>query len=355
MPVFLNNSMAVSEYRQKLQDRCAHSAPNYDGDDSERPARVTAERNALPRERTRPKGERTLTRAARISKRFPGLSTEIDSPFFGELRQRWPDAPTLAAPVSQICTTSQFNECDYQRVCGLMHVAPRLHRKQWEFVYIYRCIEAAGLIGAQRRGLAFGVGRERLPAVFIAGGCAILATDLPKGESDGHWVGGHQHTDTIDKLIYPRIAGRKKFNGRAAFRPVNMNAIPSDLSGFDFCWSACALEHLGSLEHGLDFIRNSLKCLKPGGVAAHTTEFNLGSDTVTLEKGPAVVYRQCDLLRFADEMRTQGHTIALNLHPGLEATDSRIDNDRASDIHLRLYASHRIPATSVGLCIRKAG
>jgi hypothetical protein len=294
-------------------------------------------------------------RAAFIAKRFPGLSKEIDSPFFSELLQRWPDTPTLSLPASQMCTTSQFAEADYLRICGLFDSKPRLHRKQWEFVFIYRCIEAAGLVASGRRGLVFGVGREKLPALFIVGGCEILATDLPRQEGDRHWVNGNQHTDTIDNLFYPKIVGRKKFHENASFRPVNMNAIPKDLNDFDFCWSACALEHLGSLNHGLDFIRNSLDCLKPGGLAVHTTEFNLGSGTVTLEKGPAVVYRESDFLSFADELRAKGHSIAFNLHPGLEATDTKIDNDRASDIHLRLYCSHLIPATSVGLCIRKAG
>ena len=133
-----------------------------------------------------------------------------------------------------------------------------------------------------------------------------------------------------------------------------MNAIPDDLVGFDFCWSACALEHLGSLRHGFDFIENSLKCLKPGGVAVHTTEFNLGSDLRTLARGPSVVYRERDLVDFARELCRDGHLITLNLHPGSEPTDRMVDRDYDSDIHLRLYVRKRALATSIGLTIRKA-
>lgn len=259
----------------------------------------------------------------------------------------------MAAPVSQPCTASQFNEPDYIRICDRMRVKPRLHRKQWEFVYIARSIELAGLIAAGRKGLVFGVGREKLPSVFVAGGCEITATDLPPSESEGHWAGGNQHSTTLDGTFFPAIVDRKKYYANASFRPVNMNNIPADLTGFDFCWSSCALEHLGSLEKGLDFIRNSLKCLKPGGLAVHTTEFNLGSDRDTLESGASVVYRESDVVSFAHEMKSAGHEISLNLNPGGEPADFMIDRNRDSDIHLRLYVGHKILATSVGLCIRK--
>jgi hypothetical protein len=292
-------------------------------------------------------------RAARLAKELAHLPTVVAGDFFTGLQTRWPQMPTMAAPVSQPCTAAQFAEPDYARICAMMQVKPRLHRKQWEFVYIIRSIERAGLIAPGRRGLVFGVGRERLPAIFVAGGCQITATDLPVADSIGAWTGGNQHADSLDKIFFPTLVGRKKFMSNASFRPVNMNSIPDDLSGFDFCWSSCALEHLGSLGHGLDFIRNSLKCLKPGGIAVHTTEFNLGSAQDTLEDGPCVVYRETDIVNFVDEMRAAGHEVGLNLNPGTEPADFMIDRDRDSDVHLRLYVAHKILATSAGICIRR--
>jgi SAM-dependent methyltransferase len=307
--------------------------------------------------RIRPPKVVAALQARREMRRIPpaarSLPTTISNPFFQELQARWPEVPTIAEPVSQMCTTSQFGERAYDRIRVMLRLPRHLHRKQWEFVYIYRAVEQAGMVGRGYRGLVFGVGREKLPSLFVAKGCRILATDLPVEEGDGRWVGGAQHADSLDKIFYPPIVDRDEFYANAAYRPVNMNAIPTDLEGFDFCWSACALEHLGSLERGLDFIRNSLKCLRPGGVAVHTTEFNLGSGTETLEDGPSVVYRERDLVDFARELQDQGHEVILNLHPGAEPTDRMVDRDRNSDIHLRLYARHRILATSCGLCIRK--
>ena len=49
-----------------------------------------------------------------------------------------------------------------------------------------------------------------------------------------------------------------------------MNAVP-DIGRFDLIWSCCALEHLGSPEAGLKFVRHTLGLLEPGGVSVHTT------------------------------------------------------------------------------------
>jgi SAM-dependent methyltransferase len=291
--------------------------------------------------------------SARLAEELRHLPTTLDTPFFRDLLTRWPEPPSLALPVSQLCTASQFAEPEYARICEAMDVRPRLARKQWEFVYIIRCLELLGSLRQESRGLGFGTGREKLPSLFVARGCRVTATDLPAGQGDGHWVGGNQHTTTLDNLFHSKLVSRAAFFTNASFQPVNMNAIPPDLTDFDFCWSSCALEHLGSLEHGLEFIRSSLRCLKPGGVAVHTTEFNLHSPEETFTEGHTVVYREKDLLVFAEEMGAAGNSMICNLHPGAEPTDRYIDRDRKGDIHLKLYMKNRMPVTSVGLCIRK--
>lgn len=282
------------------------------------------------------------------------LPDSLDSPFFHDLRRRWDQSPTMAAPVSQLCTASQFDEADYTRLCKLFKVQPVLRRKQWEFIYILRALEVGGCVAPSMRGLGFGVGKEKLPSLLAAHGCAITATDLPMTEADSNWVGGPQHAATLDALCWLHLIERDKFEERVEFRPVNMKAIPDDLQRYDFCWSACAFEHLGGLDEGFDFIRNSIACLKPGGLAVHTTEFNLGSATKTLSTGRTVVYREQDILRFAEEMRVEGHQIEVNLAPGDTPTDQMIDRFRDNDIHIRLYVRHKVPATSIGLTVRKA-
>ncbi len=133
-----------------------------------------------------------------------------------------------------------------------------------------------------------------------------------------------------------------------------MNAIPSDLRDFDFVWSACALEHLGSLRRGLDFILNSLACLKRPGLAVHTTEFNVSSDIETVEEEGCSVYRKKDILWLLGELPKYGATLApLNLNPGSLPADKVVDIPPYSNTqHLKLQLQ-RFTITSIGLVIRK--
>ena len=110
------------------------------------------------------------------------------------------------------------------------------------------------------------------------------------------------------------------------YRAVDMNAIPDDLRDFDFTWSSCALEHLGSLDAGAAFVLRQMACLRPGGTAVHTTEYVVSSDTDTVEKGGTVLYRRRDIEALAEQLRAAGHEIELD--PGepyprnaYEATD----------------------------------
>jgi hypothetical protein len=136
-----------------------------------------------------------------------------------------------------------------------------------------------------------------------------------------------------------------------------MNDIPADLRDFDFIWSSCALEHIGSIRHGLDFIRRAMACLKPGGWAVHTTEFNLTSNGKTLESPGLSFFRLYDLETVAAELRQEGHDVVpFNFNPGDTLPDHHVDlppfDNTPEAVHLRLkIAEYTI--TSVGLVIRK--
>ena len=83
-------------------------------------------------------------------------------------------------------------------------------------------------------------------------------------------------------------------------------------------------------------------------MAVHTTEFNLQSPAETFEEGSTVVYRESDIIAFAEELTADRHLIQLNLHPGYQPADLIVDRDRNSDIYLRLYVRNKSLATSLG-------
>jgi hypothetical protein len=164
-----------------------------------------------------------------------------------------------------------------------------------------------------------------------------------------------QHCQNLAELNRDGLCPEDAFLERVSFRPVDMNAIPDDLCGFDFVWSSCSLEHLGSLAHGEQFLYNSLGCLKPGGVAVHTTEYNVSSNTETADYRSTVVYRRCDLERMTATASDCGHKVArLDLDPGDLPVDRIVDVPPYShDPHLKLLLKSKYVCTSVGVIVEK--
>lgn len=264
--------------------------------------------------------------------------------------------PTLANPVSQLCTASQFLEPRYTGWCAEMLAGPRLARKQWEFVYILEVLGQAGMLAPGRRGLGFGCGREPLVATIASRDAAVLATDLGADEAGAQgWIDSGLHSSNLEQLNINGICPPETFRRNVAFEFCDMNAIPPAYAGgFDFVWSACSLEHLGSIDKGLDFIVNAMACLKPGGIAVHTTEFNLSSDGETVDHAGTVLFRRQDIERLAKRLAAIGATLATrNYHFGTQPVDRHVDVPPYADApHLKLQIE-RYASTSIGLIIRK--
>lgn len=264
--------------------------------------------------------------------------------------------PTLEVPVSQLCTSDQMEGAFYEQLCESISVQPHAHRKVWEFIYIKAAFDHYNVLKPGARLLGFGVGLEPLPASFAGRGAEVVATDAPSDTiANMGWDSTNQHASSLDQLYRYEMLSKEEFSRLVSFQPLDMNAIPEHLNDFDGCWSACALEHLGSIDHGLDFIENSLKTLKPGGVAVHTTEFNLSSNDETFDKDHLAIYRRQDFERLIQRLVDRGHFVApLNLHPGTSAVDEHIDLPPYALPHLKLEVAGYV-TTSFGMIVVKDG
>jgi hypothetical protein len=264
--------------------------------------------------------------------------------------------PTAPRRRSTLCKQADFSLDAYRYWSMAIRQTPTLHRKQWEFFYVCQALYERGLLDHGRTGLGFGVGRERLPALFASLGCAIVATEQPADDAiNAGWQKTGEHADTVAALEDPDICAPSTFRERVSFQFVDMNKIPVQLSGrFDFCWSACCLEHLGSLKHGLNFIENSLSTLKIGGVAVHTTEFNLSSNTDTLETSNLSIFRRSDIKAIVNKLEQAGHHVEpLDFTAGTTHIDSYIDlPPYHGEPHLRLRIGE-YNCTSIGLIITR--
>ncbi|MCU0890115.1 MAG: methyltransferase domain-containing protein [Rubritepida sp.] len=185
------------------------------------------------------------------------------------------------------------------------------------------------MLAPGRRGLGFAVGREPLPSLLVARGAEVLATDLDAGDTRAaDWISTNQNAARVEDLHWPRLVDREAFLARCAFRAVDMNALPADLraGGFDFVWSSCSFEHLGSIERGLDFVVAAMDCLAPGGVAVHTTELQLDNDAPPVDGRGTVLFRRRDMEALAARLAARGHAMApIDYGPGLGLLDGYVD------------------------------
>ena len=275
--------------------------------------------------------------------------------FFG--KRLIPARPRHAAAGSRLrsglCSQAQLQSPDFQNWVVRIHEAPmHMHRKVWEWCYAAQALDERNMLTEGRRGIGFAVGTEPLPSLFASLGCQILATDVATEEArKGGWIETTQHADSLESLNRRGICDPDLFRQRVSFRFVDMRDLPDDLGTFDFVWSSCALEHLGNMALGCTFIDESMKYLKPGGVAVHTTEYNVQSNRRTVTEGPTVLFRKRDIQSIAANLVSRGHRVDLDFTEGDLPADRVVDKPPYSHAtHLRVLMNDYI-VTSYGLIV----
>ena len=274
----------------------------------------------------------------------------------------WRRSVMYDAPTSPLCTQASMETPGYNYLCNeLLKERPSFHRKQWEFAYILEMLLLHGKLKPGIRGLGFGCGKERLVPAMAALGVELVVTDLDFNEAQAKgWTATNQHSSNLDsfKVFCPDVCSEQQL-AALQYRTVDMNNIPQDLMtmGFDFVWSSCALEHVGSLAQAKQFIYSTAYCLKPGGLAIHTTEYNISSNTNTIESGPTVLFRQKDILEIEAELLNLD---CIMYSPDFNAGDRELDKyidlppylGSEQRRHLKLQVD-RYNCTSIGVCFRR--
>jgi hypothetical protein len=229
-----------------------------------------------------------------------------------------------------------------------------VHRKMWEWLFICQALAERDMLRPGRTGVGFGVGVEPLVALFAARGCRILATDLHAelAQAAGWTDTGQEYSGGLERLNESGLCPRERFEELVTYRHVDMRSLPAALGPFDFSWSSCAFEHLGSLEAGAEFVLGQMDFVAPGGVAVHTTEYNVSSDDDTVDAGGTVLYRRRDLLDLAGRLTACGYEIHLDLSEGDAPEDQHIDVPPFTGTHLKTKLGEFV-TTSVALIIEK--
>ena len=257
---------------------------------------------------------------------------------------------------SGLCRQIHFSTDEYRYWMNAMGRRPRMHRKDWEWFYISQVLFERGMLREGKKGLVFAVGQEPLPSLFATYGCDILATDqAPEKAVESGWAHSNMYSSQVETLFDPQICSREQFDASVRYENADMNFIPADFANrFDFCWSSCAFEHLGSLEHGMTFVERSIVTLVPGGIAVHTTEYNLSSDADTIESPGLSIYRRQDVEALKARLEKAGHQVEAfdwATGPGFAETVIDLPPYKQSP-HLKIRVA-QYDCTSIGLIVRK--
>ena len=267
-----------------------------------------------------------------------------------------PTSPDLPFLQYSNCQAADFYHPRFAQLCKMIDAPLRFHRKQWEWVFIVHKLLKSGALKTGAKGLAFGVGKEPLPALFASLGASITATDAPLDlPTAASWTNTNQHSAAVEGLSYPSIVPDDLLKARVTHTYCDMTAIGEEFSGYDFNWSSCCFEHLGSLEAGIQFVINAVeKTLKVGGVAVHTTEYNASSNDATVEVGETVMYRRRDMELLVRRLRERGHEVEdFRIGPTAHVLDFHVDvPPYTGNVHLKLLLANYV-ATSVGIVVRR--
>lgn len=266
--------------------------------------------------------------------------------------------PTIARPISQAATWDQVHEPAYAAWIHRFGEEPGANRKVWEWAWICQTLQLhfAGIADDTPTMVAgFGVGTEPIVGWMASEGHRVLATDLPVDDDNaGQWAVTNQLAADQADLDPRGLASPEQMAERVSFRSVDMRDIPADLGQFDALWSSCAIEHLGSLEAGFDFVRATLAHTRPGGISLHTTELNVSHEEHTVESGHTVVYRRSDLEAFFDELRDLGHEVEVTFNLGAAPEDFLVDTPPFGPIHLKMVVEG-VVTTSFGFAVKVRG
>jgi len=257
--------------------------------------------------------------------------------------------------ISKLCNEQDFKTEWFEKCCKKLKEPFRYHRKLWEYCYIYQVLLEKNCLQPGKKGLGFAVGKEPLTAAFASHGCRITSTDLDfeKAQDQG-WTSSNQHCNSIVDLNERGICDPHLFKSLVAFKYMDMNNIDKETFNiYDFTWSSCAFEHCGSIDLGKNFIINQMNCLKPGGTAVHTTEYNISSNTKTFEKGQTVLFRKQDFEWIAAKLQESGHSINIDYTVGNGKIESIAAKPTDVDYHLRLRFGTFV-TTSIALIITKS-
>jgi len=177
---------------------------------------------------------------------------------------------------SKICDAADWFEPEVKMIIEKELREPaKLHRKQWEFAMIFLTLKKFDLLNNQKLGLSLGGGNERILYSIAHHIRKLIVTDL-YDENTSWDCARTTDPDEFIKSCKPFPVNDEKLQ---AMR-MDMRSLEFEDNKFDFCYSSCAIEHIGDYQDFLQHLNEVNRVLKESGVYIFTTELQFGEKTI---------------------------------------------------------------------------
>ncbi len=186
---------------------------------------------------------------------------------------------TLTGPhdIGHSCIASEldYTAPEFKRVfMEMIEPVGAMERKSWEFVMATLGLQKWGALGPDKKGLGIGSGCEKPLFYYARQSEMVVGTDLYLN-NDSAW----QHTAHSDILANPnKYAPFSYPKEKLELQHMNAMDLKFGNNHFDYIFSFSAIEHFGSRSNIEKTMQEIERVLKPGGIAAITTEFILNKD-----------------------------------------------------------------------------
>jgi len=177
---------------------------------------------------------------------------------------------------SKICDASDWFDPEFKLVLqNEIREPAKFHRKQWEFGMIFLTLKKFGFLSENKKGLSLGSGNERILYSIANHVNKLVITDLYDKNTEWDCA----RTGDPDYLIKSNKPFPVDNNKLQAIR-MDMRSLEFDNDTFDFCYSSCAIEHIGGYDDFLKHLNEVYRVLKEDGIYVLTTELLFGEKTI---------------------------------------------------------------------------
>lgn len=150
---------------------------------------------------------------------------------------------------------------------------PLLNRKTWEVTMAILSFDRLGLLNGDKEFLGIGAAKEETIPILSNHAKRVFATDIYL--DPGSW--GEWYSSDILIDARPHFDDRLNWK-RVVFQHVDGTELPYEDESFDGIFSCSSIEHFGDEKDIRKSIEEVYRVLKPGGVAAISTEYKISGD-----------------------------------------------------------------------------